>query len=202
MADAAVSPRPSGERGQAPLLTVTDLVAGYGEPVVGPISFMLADGEVVGLQGPNGSGKSTLLKALTGRAGILSGMVARRPGLTLAYQTQHPVRLAEMPLTGREYLRYADAVHQPAPARLAQWLERRIDTLSGGQFQLLATWAHLATAADLVLLDEPTNNLDPVSTAILTEILHSEIDRRAVLLVSHEAAFLARACSRVLELWT
>lgn len=188
------------DAGRGPLLRVTDLVAGYARPVVGPISFSLSDGEVVGLQGPNGSGKSTLLKALTGRARVLSGTVARRPGLILAYQPQHPVRLAKMPLTGREYLRFADAMHQPPPPRLAEWLTRRIDTLSGGQFQLLATWAQLAGAADLVLLDEPTNNLDAASTAILTEILHGEIDRRAVLLVSHEAAFLARACSRVMEI--
>jgi zinc transport system ATP-binding protein len=200
MSDGAGNPGSALALDSAELLRAVDLVAGYGRPVVGPISFGLADGEVVGLQGPNGSGKSTLLKALTGGARVLSGTIERSAGLTLAYQPQHPVRLAEMPLTGREYLRYADAVHQPAPSRLARWLARRLDTLSGGQFQLLAIWAHLASAADVVLLDEPTNNLDPASVAILTEILHGEIDRRAVLLVSHEAPFLARACSRVLEI--
>jgi zinc transport system ATP-binding protein len=177
---------------------VRDLCAGYARPVVGPVSFVLGDGEVVGLQGPNGSGKSTLLKAVAGLARIHAGAVIRRPGLTLAVQAQHPVRLREMPFTGHEYLAYAGAVHQAPPPRLAAWLDRRIDTLSGGQFQLLTTWAQLATATDLVLLDEPTNNLDPEGENLLAQILRSEIGRRAVLLVSHERAFVERACSRVI----
>ena len=48
----------------APLLIVTDLEAGYNAPVVGPVSFSINPGEVLGLVGPNGVGKSTLLKAI------------------------------------------------------------------------------------------------------------------------------------------
>ena len=183
-----------------PLLRATALVAGYDEPAVGPLSFAVGPGEVVGLWGPNGSGKSTLLRAIAGTARVFAGRVEHLPGLTLAWQAQQPVRLDEMPFSGRDYLRFARADREPPPGRLAAWLPRRVDALSGGQFQLMAVWAMLGGHADLVMLDEPTNNLDPGGEDMLAGILGREQGRRAVLLVSHERPFLERACSRIMEL--
>jgi zinc transport system ATP-binding protein len=105
-----------------------------------------------------------------------------------------------MPIRGSEFLRFMHAQRVRPPVPLAALLDQRIDRLSGGQFQLLCTWSCLAGDADLVLLDEPTNNLDPVSLTRLTEILHQGPAGRSVLVVSHEREFLAAACSRVLEL--
>ncbi len=181
------------------LLEASTLTVGYDAPVMGPLSLCVDPGEVIGVWGPNGCGKSTLLKAVAGKARVFSGELHRRPGLTLGWQLQQPVCLEEMPFSGRDYLRYARAVREPPPPRLAQWLERRVDALSGGQFQLLAVWAILGGTADLVLLDEPTNNLDPQGERLLAEILRAEQGKRAVLLVSHERRFLDAACSRVLE---
>ncbi|MDD3519239.1 MAG: AAA family ATPase, partial [Chromatiales bacterium] len=76
----------------------------------------------------------------------------------------------------------------------------RLDHLSGGQFQLVLIWATLASGSDLVLLDEPTNHLDPAAVDVLCRLLTEGADERAVLVVSHEAAFLSRVCSRVVEL--
>ncbi len=182
-----------------PVLEVSQLVAGYSEPVVGPLSLALTPGEVLGLWGPNGSGKSTLLQALTGGARVFDGRILRRPGLRLAYQAQHPVRLPEMPIRGDEFLRVMDATRETPHPRLRPWLDRRLDRLSGGQFQLLCIWACLTGDADLVMLDEPTNNLDPESESILADMLQQESAQRAVLLVSHERDFIDRACSRILE---
>jgi len=183
-----------------PLLVANGLVAGYAEPVVGPMSFSVPPGEVVGLWGANGSGKSTLLRALANRARIFAGTLEHPSRLTLAWQMQQPVRLDEMPLNGHDYLRYARADRVAPPARLAPCLDRRIDALSGGQFQLLAVWAMLGGRSDLVMLDEPTNNLDPGSEQLLVEMLRSEHGHRAALVVSHERQFLEQACSRILEL--
>lgn len=189
------------------LLRVTELVAGHDRPVVGPLSFTLGPGEVLGLWGSNGSGKSTLLDAIADSARVFSGSVQRAPSLTLAYQEQRPVRLPAMPLTGGDLLRVA-GIERPAavgvapspPASLRALLGRRVDALSGGQYQLLCVWAALAGPADLVLLDEPTNNLDPDHEALLRDMLAGPRGRRAVLLVSHERGFLEAACSRVLGL--
>jgi len=181
------------------LFKIEEVEAGYQSPVIGPMSFTLQRSEVVGIWGPNGSGKSTILRALTGSARVFGGRIERSPGMKLAYQQQHPVRLPVMPIRGSEFLRFMHAQCEPPPARLAALLDQRIDRLSGGQFQLLCIWACLAGDADVVLLDEPTNNLDPANMTILTEILHDGPAGRSVLVVSHEHDFLATACSRVLE---
>lgn len=81
-------------------------------------------------------------------------------------------------------------------------LPQRLDRLSGGQHQLLCVWAALAGPGRLVLLDEPTNNLDPTHMALLAQMLAARAADRAVLLVSHERAFLDAHCTRVLELST
>ena len=183
-----------------PLLVASGLVAGYTAPVIGPLSFSLHPGEVVGLWGANGCGKSTLLRAIAEKARIFAGHLERPSSLTLRWQMQQPTRLDEMPLDGHDYLRFAQADRAAPPARLAPWLHRRVDTLSGGQFQLLAVWSMLGGSADLVLLDEPTNNLDPGSEQLLAEMLRSEQGHRAALVVSHERQFLEKACNRVLEI--
>lgn len=183
----------------ATLLAVDGLVAGYDKPVIGPLSFNINPGDIVGLWGANGCGKSTLLRAIAGNARIIEGSIEHAVGLRIAWQVQQPVRLDEMPLNGHDYLRYAQAGSSPPPERMKAWLDRRIDTLSGGQFQLLAVWAVLAGAADLVLLDEPTNNLDPEGQQVLTELLHMDRSQRALLVVSHERGFLESACTHFIE---
>jgi ABC-type Mn2+/Zn2+ transport system ATPase subunit len=183
------------------LLEVEALVAGYREPVVGPLSFRLHRGEILGLAGPNGSGKSTVLRAIIGRARIFSGAVRRGDGrFRTAVQAQRPVRLAEMPITGREYLGLTRAVGGPPPPQLAGLLDLRLDELSGGQFQLLHVWACLGSTADLVLLDEPDNNMDPRARATLIDVLHgSRSAGRGVLVVSHEHDLVESVCTRIVE---
>jgi len=181
------------------LLQVDDLAAGYDRPVVGPLSFSIARGEVLGLCGANGTGKSTLLHAIADGARCFQGRIERAPGLRLAYQEQQPARLQALPLTANELLRVAGAAQHDLPASLAAAVGKRIDRLSGGQYQLLRVWAALAGSADLLLLDEPTNNLDPSHEAVLTDMLRTRSADCAVLLVSHERAFIDATCSRVLE---
>ena len=104
-----------------------------------------------------------------------------------------------MPVTGREYLRYMHAPADQAPLPLRDLLDRRIDRLSGGQYQLLCIWACIASGADLTILDEPTNNLDPRSLDVLTAMLQNGARQRCVLLVSHDQTLLRHSCTRVLE---
>ena len=181
------------------LLHVHDLVAGYDRPVVGPLSFSVARGEVLGLWGANGAGKSTLLHAIADGARCFQGRIERAPGLRLAYQEQQPASLQALPLTGNELLRIAGAAQHDLPASLAAIVGKRIDRLSGGQYQLLRVWAALAGGADLLLLDEPTNNLDPSHEELLTDMLRTRTADCAVLLVSHERAFIDATCSRVVQ---
>jgi len=182
------------------LLAADQLVAGYTAPLTVPVSFTLCRGEVLGLLGPNGAGKSTLLRALIGTARIFSGTLDKAPGLRITHQRQRPVRLPQMPIRGRELLHLCGADREPLPAKLRPLLERRLDQLSGGQLQLLQIWACVGNGADLILLDEPTNNLDPDGIAALGDAFQHLGQHQAVLLVSHEKSFVTRVCTRRVEL--
>lgn len=183
----------------APLLTLDHLVAGYEHPITAPCSFTLQHGEVVGLHGPNGVGKSTLLNVLAGGAQIHAGNLQRAPGLLLRHLPQRPKRPVEAPLSGHDLLRCMAAESLPPPPRLAAKLNARIDRLSGGEYQLLCLWACLGGDADLVLLDEPTNNLDREHTGLAAEEIDAERGRRATVVVSHDAEFLQQVCTRIIH---
>ena len=182
-----------------PLLSYRDVVAGYAEPVVGPVSFDLRPGDVLALVGPNGCGKSTLIGALTGASRIHSGEVVRSEGLSIAYQRQRPVRETDVPLRADELIHLTRAGAAEPPESLRPLLQLRVDRLSGGQFQLLNVWACLGGEANLVVLDEPTNNMDPSAVRALTGLLHATRGDRAVLVVTHDPRFLEKASARVLE---
>ncbi|WP_210757016.1 ATP-binding cassette domain-containing protein [Azohydromonas sediminis] len=184
------------------ILRLVDAVAGYDHPVTPPVSLTLDRGEVVGLAGPNGVGKSTLVKAVLGTATWFGGYVERAPGVRVGYLSQSPVRLPEAPLSGAELLAAVGARAMVPPARLAAKLAVRIDRWSGGEYQLLMLWAALASPAGLVLLDEPTNHLDASHIQTAREAIAAVRAQRAALVVSHDRAFLAAVCTRVVELNT
>lgn len=182
------------------MLALYGVQAGYGVALSAPVNFAVQRGEVLGLAGPNGVGKSTLLKALLGEVRLVAGRVEKGEGTRIAYLPQQPVRLSEAPLTGAELLRLANADRLCPPERLKARLGQRIDRLSGGEYQLLMLWATLATDADLMLLDEPTNNLDPGHVEIAAEEILSARQHCATVLVSHDREFLDRVSDRVITL--
>jgi len=183
-----------------PLLELIDVRAGYSQPVVGPVSFAVHPGEVLGLQGANGIGKSTIIKVITGGARLFGGTLRRTADLTINHHWQRPERPPELPVTGLEMLRVTGAATSALPPRLGALCARCLDEMSGGEFQLLHAWACLTGAARLVVLDEPTNNLDQQAIELLLAEIHQRPSDRAILLVSHEAAFLERACDRIVPL--
>jgi ATPase subunit of ABC transporter with duplicated ATPase domains len=183
------------------LLRAQQLVAGWQAPATRPLDLSLAAGEIVGLTGPNGVGKSTVLAAVAGRAKVFHGELEKRPDLRIALQMQDVPPVVGLPLSGRELLALTGATPEGLPAWLADRLDSRLDKLSGGQRHYLALWAILQAPADLVLLDEPTNNLDAAGVAHLTEHLRDRAAAGAgLLVVSHDAEFVAAVCDRVILL--
>lgn len=182
------------------LLSARDLVVGYDQPVVGPLTFSVMRDDVVGLVGPNGSGKTTVFNAIVGVARVFEGQLHRQPEARISLQRQAPVRLREMPLQGRELLRLTGSLHASVPAPLEGLLDVRVDRVSGGQFQLLQVWASLGAPSDLVLLDEPTNNMDPGAIEALAHLVGNGRVGRGILVISHEHEFLERVCTRIVDL--
>ena len=184
-----------------PLLVLDDVVPGWQQPATAAVRLTLSAREIVGLTGPNGVGKSTLLAAVAGRARVFSGAIRRAPEVSVALQTQEVPPVDGLPLTGRELLAMTGADGKGLPPWLLDRLDTRLDRLSGGQRHYLALSAVLDTPADLVLLDEPTNNLDRAGVAHLIRHLRELAESgRAILVVSHDAAFVDAVCDRVIKL--
>lgn len=181
------------------LLRARGLRAGYTAPVAGPLDLEVGRGEILGLAGPNGAGKSTLLKALWGGVRIFAGEVQSLPGLRISHQAQGFNDVSGVPLSGRDLLALTGASAEGLPNWLAERLDLRLDRLSGGQLQFLRLWACLAAPADLILLDEPTNNLDKAGVAYLSDWLGRAHATQGIVLVSHDAALIREVCTRVLD---
>jgi zinc transport system ATP-binding protein len=182
------------------LLTVKDLSAGYARAVVGPISFSVHRGDIIAVRGPNGSGKSTLLNALAGGARIFSGSVERAPGVRVSHQQQAALPLDDVPLSGRELLALTHAGPQGLPDWITPLIGKRLDRLSGGQLQFMQVWACLKAPVDVILLDEPTNNIDPAGVKHLEGAILAMRATHAVLVISHDQGFLDRISTRTIAL--
>lgn len=183
-----------------PLVQVENLLIGHTRPLGRPIDLTLRRGEIIGLFGPNGAGKSTLLATLLGQLPPHTGAIRRATGLRIRHLPQHLRRPEGVPISGQEWLDWLNANRLPAPPRLAAKLNRRIDRLSGGEFQLLCLWTVLGGDADLVLLDEPTNHLDRDHLELAAEALAAGQATRGALLVSHDREFLQRIATHTIAL--
>ncbi len=196
-----------------------------GRRIVQDVSLRLQAGELVGLIGPNGAGKSTLLRALLGLYPVqhgevmldtraLSALSSRERARALAYlpqsrqvQWQLPCRdvvmLGRVPYRGafaRPGAHCERAVDEALAAVDANDLAHRsIDTLSGGERSRVLLARALAVQAPLLLVDEPTADLDPYHQLHVMEILQgSTRTGTGVLAVLHDLSLASRFMDRVL----
>ena len=186
--------------GKPSLLVLDGLVAGYDRPVVGPVSFEIAPGEIVALCGPNGAGKTTLLNVIGGGARVFGGSLEKPAAVRVSHQHQSALPLQDVPLCGRELLALTRADSQALPDAMKPLLRRKLADLSGGQIQFLQVWACLTAPVDLVLLDEPTNNVDQSGIGRMEEAIRRVRRDRAVLLVSHDLRFIEALGARIVEI--
>ena len=166
--------------------------------IIRDCSTRILRGERVGILGPNGSGKSTLLKLILGELQPTSGEVVLGTRLHVAYFDQHR-RMLDPEKTVRENMSDSDYVTVKGRSRhvigyLKDFLfaPERIDSpvkaLSGGERNRLLLAKIFTRSANMIVLDEPTNDLD-VDTLELLEDLLTDYDG-TLLLVSHDRTFL------------
>jgi ABC-2 type transport system ATP-binding protein len=184
-------------------LTAEGLTRRFGDLVaVNNVTFEVPDGVVIGFVGPNGSGKSTMIRVLLGLIKASSGT-----GTVLGESIEHPERFAdrvgaliESPalvgsLTGRDNLRSLAALRGLPDKRIDEVLEivglvgregDKASTYSLGMKQRLGIAAALLPDPELVVLDEPTNGLDPAGIVEIRDLLRSRAaEGRTVVVSSH-----------------
>ena len=171
----------------------------YGDNVIiDDLSTRILRGDRVGIIGPNGSGKSTLLELILGELAPTSGQVVIGTRLQIAYFDQHR-RLLNPEKTVRENMSDSDYVTVKGRSRhLIGYLKdflfqpERVDSpvnaLSGGERNRLLLAKIFTRSANMIVLDEPTNDLD-VETLELLEDLLADYEG-TLLLVSHDRTFL------------
>ena len=189
-----------GDRSGRMVIETRDLGFHYGnEPIVETLDLRIMRGDRIGLIGPNGSGKTTLLKLLTGELEPTAGRVRHGTNLQIAYFDQLRDQLDEnrsvkdnladghdqVIINGQPRHIYGylqDFLFPPERARTP------VRVLSGGEKNRLLLARLFTRPANLLILDEPTNDLDLETLDLLEELLHNF--QGTVLLVSHDRSFL------------
>jgi ABC-type Fe3+/spermidine/putrescine transport system ATPase subunit len=180
------------------VLAARDLLVRAGDFALRVPSLALRRGEVLAILGPNGAGKTTLLRALAGLVAPSEGKIEVSAPRGTALVFQHPLLLAgdvawnaEVPLWGRGIARRAR--RQRAHAALARFgidgfAGRDAATLSGGEARRLALARAFVAEPDVLLLDEPFDDLDAAGREALVEDLATAIRETniAVALVTHD----------------
>ncbi|MFI8965568.1 alpha/beta fold hydrolase [Streptomyces sp. NPDC053493] len=195
---------------------LTKKYAGTDRYSVRDLSFRVEQGQVLGLLGPNGAGKTTTLRMLMGLIGPDEGEIrvfghAIRPGAPVLSRVGAFVEGAGfLPhLSGRENLElYWRATGRPAEdahldealriANLGGALERAVRTYSQGMRQRLAIAQAMLGLPDLLILDEPTNGLDPPQIREMREVMiRYAAGGRTVIVSSHLLAEVEQSCTHL-----
>jgi lipoprotein-releasing system ATP-binding protein len=175
------------------------------------LDLELTSGEVVALVGPSGSGKSTLLSILAGWLAPLRGTVERVGIEHTAWVFQNPHGVPRrtaldhvvLPLLAHGLRRSAAedrAMRLLDRFDLAQVARRQFRDLSGGEAQRLMLARAVATGSDLLLVDEPTAQLDPATASAVNAVLGGVARDDAVVVVATHDPNTRAACTRVVDL--
>lgn len=186
-------------------------------PVLSDIDLQIDAGEFVGIVGPNAGGKSTLLKLILGllqaKSGTIQvlGQAAKTARRQLGYVPQYPnfardfpitvEQLVQMGLLGTQHHRSrtaGTAIQQAlAEVEVDHIAKRQIGSLSGGQLQRVLMARALVSQPRILLLDEPTANIDQRMESEIFDLLQTLNRRMTILVVSHDVAFISGYVNRV-----
>ena len=195
-------------RSGSTILELRDLsLAVPGKSLVRGLTFAVRKGERIGVLGPNGCGKTTLLRAITGQQAPASGQVVLGKNTQLAYLDQTRSNLDDDATVYDNIAQSRKATEIDGhPLEIGKYLERflfdaqsyaqKVGTLSGGERARVALAKLLQGSSNLVLLDEPTNDLDVATLGAVEEML---IDfGGTAIVVTHDRWFLDRVATALL----
>lgn len=202
------------------MIEIAGLTKRYGQnTAVDNISFQVGKGDVVGFLGPNGAGKSTTLKMLTGflpptsGAASVAGHDIFRESLEvrrhIGYMPENVPLYTEMRV--KEYLRFRGALRglrgRQLRSRMGDVMEtaglthvrrKMIKTLSKGYRQRVGLADALIHEPDLLILDEPTNGLDPNQIRAIRSLIKELGKKHTILISTHILSEVEMTCNRVI----
>ncbi|MEO5568116.1 MAG: metal ABC transporter ATP-binding protein [Gemmatimonadaceae bacterium] len=199
------------------LISFDNATLGYGRRVVlSDLTFAIEAGDFLGLVGPNGAGKTTILRAVLGTLRPLSGRVAIDSTMRIGYVPQRdsvdynfPLKVIDVVMMGRydriglfkrpsrdDRTRACAALDHVGILDLA---DNRLTALSGGQKQRALIARALVGEPSVLILDEPTNGMDLVSTTQILGLVRElhDRDRLTVIMVSHALNEVANYVKRI-----
>ena len=205
-----------------PAIELKDVSFAYdiGPPALEHVSLTVEEGEFLGLVGPNGGGKSTLLKLVLGLLKPSSGEVRVAGGTAQAarrmigympqyarYVRDFPISVEETVLLGRLGTTrlmggYGVADREVAHRAMGETevldlRQRPLGTLSGGQVQRVLVARALACDPRILILDEPTANIDMRAETDIFDLFKLLNQRMTIVVVSHDIGFISRYVTRV-----
>ncbi len=197
-------------------LQVINLTKKFGEQTaLNNININIDKSEIIGLLGPNGAGKSTLMKSIVGALKIDEGEIIFNGKNISEYEIESKKNIGFLPENNplylemyvKEYLQFVANIHKISEARVDEVIElvgitpeksKKIGQLSKGYKQRVGLAQAIIHQPDLLILDEPTNGLDPNQILEIRNVVKEIGKEKTVLLSTHIMQEVEALCTRVI----
>lgn len=197
-------------------LQIINLTKKFGEQTaLNTINIEINNNEIIGLLGPNGAGKSTLMKSIVGALKIDEGQIIFKGKDIRGSEIEAKKNIGFLPENNplydemyvKEYLSFVADIHQVSKQRIQEVIElvgitpeksKKISQLSKGYQQRVGLAQAILHAPDLLILDEPTNGLDPNQIIEIRNVIKEIGKEKTVILSTHIMQEVEALCSRVI----
>ncbi len=197
-------------------LQINNLTKKFGEQTaLNNINVSIDRNEIIGLLGPNGAGKSTLMKSIVGALKIDEGEIIFNGKNITEHEIESKKKIGFLPENNplylemyvKEYLQFVANIHKIPASRVDEVIElvgitpeksKKIGQLSKGYKQRVGLAQAIIHQPDLLILDEPTNGLDPNQIIEIRNVVKEIGQQKTVLLSTHIMQEVEALCSRVI----
>lgn len=187
----------------------------FGEQIaLNNISLSIGKNEIVGLLGPNGAGKSTLMKSIAGVLKVEEGEIFFNEKSIVQHEIETKKSIGFLPENNplyqdmyvKEYLSFVADIHKIAPKRVQEVIDlvgitpekgKKISQLSKGYKQRVGLAQAILHEPDLLILDEPTNGLDPNQIVEIRNVIRKVGENKTIILSTHIMQEVEALCTRV-----
>ncbi len=173
------------------------------------ISFEIRKNDFITIVGPNGSGKSTLLKIILGILKQTNGTLKKQKNLTIGYVPQQISLSINMPINVLYFLKLQETIASNfldnivKKLKIESLLSKQITVLSQGEMQKVLLAKSLLKNPDLLILDEPAQNLDISAQLELYQLINDiyQKEKKTILMISHDLHMVMSSTKKVICLY-